>query len=89
MPVCRLLSLNSLCGMFVYGELTSRVTRIQSNGRFLELVMLVENVLCLMYGGILSMTGQKWQLTNLEITSVVMPHHETIGLTPGSAAFEF
>ena len=71
----------SLCGRFVYSDVTSRVTKRVSSGRLFgkDCSFNKKSVVSLRWEGKVSTCGYKWWSTNLEIFSVGAPHEDTIG----------
>ena len=78
----------SECGILVYNEVTSRVTRIESAGKLLRVLSLLRKwLVSLMYDGSLVTKGLRLSLTNSEMRSVGCPLAEMIGLPGGGLCF--
>ena len=77
-----MLSILSLWGMFVYGDDTSVVTRMQLGGNFDSIVLMNEVESCTYDGYCLTYYGcSQWSM-NVDMFSVMLSQLETMGLIP-------
>ena len=75
-------SIPSLCGMLVYRDETSMLTRMLSFGTCVVVINLINSIESFMYDGSFCTSGFSHPSTKLEIFSVTEFTLDTIGLIP-------